>query len=198
MSFYGSFVSPLAAPIVIIDFRPASNSFAGKLFRMVCAALLWIGIRPCTAACLRLRVRVCARLADFEQKKSLLVSSVGSSAVTCTVSRLRATRNQKASGGNVSSSIHLRPNRWRGSVLSIYAIPPRKASGNKGAADFSAAPTWISVQGLHRMFLRLDSAESPQRVSVRVTARERSGARGKVVRSHFLRHRMCPQGAADR
>ena len=31
-------------------------------------------------------------------------------------------------------------------VLSIYAIPPRKASGNEGATGCPAAPTWISVQ----------------------------------------------------
>ena len=133
MSFYGSFVSPLAAPIVVIDFRPSSINVAWMLFRRVCAALLWIGIWPCSAAIGRLRMRVGARLANFEQKKSLLVSSVGSSAVTCTVSRLRATRNQKASGGNVHPSSACDQTDGVGLCGEIYAPGERKASGRSPA-----------------------------------------------------------------
>lgn len=130
MSFYGSFVSPLAAPIVIIDFRPASNSFAGKLFRMVCAALLWIGIRPCTAACLRLRVRVCARLADFEQKKNLqgsLCDWFTGRQLSCPV--IRSQRNPWRPFVLPHPIRSPDQSRAAGSMLSIYAIRERKASG---------------------------------------------------------------------
>ncbi len=163
---------PFSAPIRRHDTRPNSDSGIRLDSRGIFAAFvgsrgIWMQFRLAPE---------CACFADLEQK-SLLVLSVGFGTIAYPALLSQATQNQKAPCGDSSTLSVFGQVDGVGLSSQFTRSRPEKQVGTRGRQVAPPPRPGFRPRILLRLSQRWESGELPRWISVRVTARERSGAR---------------------